>query len=166
MLSHESFVRACDEGGSTRDYHATMRDVFRSGFYALMFNSPPSLRAEIAKAESTDEISHSHSFPLIARRMLVAVLKLRCKFSRDGFAYCIARWPQLVEDAQKSIVAATRRPGQTDVDAIKHLFMVQVRFSNEIQSLATLVCNAELCSYTTVSTGELSGRPPSVHVRV
>ena len=78
-------------------------------------------------------ISTSTIVYLTPVRMLVAVLKLRCKFSCDGFAYCIARWPQLVEDAQKSIVAATRRPGQTDVDAIKHLFMVQVRFFNEIQ---------------------------------
>ena len=122
-----------DEGGSTRDYHATMRDVFRSGFYALMFNSPQSLRTDIAKAESTDETSHSHSLPLITRRMLVAVSKLRCKFSRDGFAYCIARWPQLVEDAQQNILAATRRPGQTDVAAIKQLFMVQVRLIFKVQ---------------------------------
>ena len=58
--------------------------------------------------------------------MLTTVSELRCRFLRDGFAYCVRRWPRLVEDSQLSIVAAVRQPGQTDVTAIQQLHAVQV----------------------------------------
>ena len=154
------FCNLCS-GGSTRDYHARMRDVFRSAFYALMVNSSPSLCAE-AHAGNADA-EHIHQLPSVPRAMLVVVSELRCRFLRDGFAYCVARWPQLVEDSQRSILAATRRPDQTDVAAVQQLYMVQVRYFFLDYAVVTGTLD-QFFVYLMYLTGELPSKPATLCV--
>lgn len=93
-----------------------------------MFNSSPrlSVDAHAVKADKIHTTSHVHYLPSVSRAMLTTVSELRCRFLCDGFAYCVRRWPRLVEDSQQNILAAVRQAGQTDVTAIQQLHVVEV----------------------------------------